>query len=469
MSVGRISLSLALAGALIACGGDGGSAPPTSGGGGGGTPTPSACSLADRKAWVLDQLQTYYLFPDLLDTSVNPNNYSTVQGYIDALVAPARAVDRDRGFTYITSIAEENALINSGSSAGFGIRLGYDTVNGRVFILESFESAPAFAQGFDRGTEILSVDGTPTATILANGGPSNFSAALGPSEPGVTRSFEIRQPGGAQSTVSVTKADYQLDPISDRYGVQVIDNGGTQVGYINLRTFIVEDAGPQLRTAINGFRQQGITQVILDFRYNGGGLVSVADLLGDLLARDNVGQVFSQTLFRDSLSSNNSIERFESQPEAITATKIAFIGTSSTASASELVANSFIPYLGTNTALVGSNTFGKPVGQIARDRSQCDDRLRVLAFRTVNAAGRGDYYSGLASVFPQTCAAQDDFLDPLGSTDEASTSESLNFLRGGACTAISASGTQRSLGGARVQPLQSATPTAAQYQIPGLF
>ena len=168
MSAGRASLSILLAGALVACGSDGGGAPPTAGGGG--TPTPTACSLPDRKAWVLDQLQTYYLFPDLLATNVNPDNYASVQSYIDALVAPARAAGRDRGFTYITSIQEEQELINSGSSAGFGFRLGYDTVNNRVFVLEAFENAPAFPQGFDRGTEILSVDNQTTASLLASGG-----------------------------------------------------------------------------------------------------------------------------------------------------------------------------------------------------------------------------------------------------------------------------------------------------------
>ena len=53
-------------------------------------------------------------------------------------------------------------------------------------------------------------------------------------------------------------------------------------------------------------------------------------------------------------------------------------------------------------ALVGSNTYGKPVGQIALDRSQCDDRLRVVAFRTENASRQGDYYTGLASTVPAT-------------------------------------------------------------------
>ena len=469
MTVGRIALSLAIAGALAACGSDGGGTPTSGTPAPTPSPTPTACSLADRQSWVLQQLQTCYLFPDLLDTTVNAADYSSIQSYIDALVAPARALGRDRGFTYITSIQEETDLINSGSSAGFGVRLGYDTVNSRVFVLEAFESAPAYPKGIDRGTEILSVNGTSTADLYASGGAQAFSDALGPSDPGVTRTLSIRQPDGTTSTVSVTKEEYALDPISDRYGALVIDNNGTDVGYINLRTFIVADAGPQLRTAINGFRQQGVDEVILDFRYNGGGLVDVAELLGDLLGADKVGDVFSRTVFRDSLSNNNSTEPFESQPEAIAATKIALIGTSSTASASELTGNAFIPYLGNNLALVGSNTYGKPVGQIARDRATCDDRLRVMAFRTVNADGGGDYYTGLASVFPNTCAADDDFLHQFGTKDEDSTATALSFLRGGTCTPISASGAQRAASRQRIEALSPARPTAAQYQIPGLY
>ena len=394
--------------------------------------------------------------------------------YIDALVAPARALGRDRSFTYITSIEEETRLINSGASAGFGIRLAYDTSAGRVFVLEAFENAPAFAQGFDRGTEILAVNGTSTASLLASGGPQAFSDALGSSNPGVTRTFTIRQPDQTEATVSVIKSEYELDPISDRYGVKVIDNGGTPVGYINLRTFIVEDAGTQLRAAIDGFRQQGVSEVILDFRYNGGGLVSVAETLGDLLGADKVGQQFSRTIFRDSLSSNNATRLFETRPQAIAATKIALIGTGSTASASELVGNAFIPYLGNNTALVGSNTYGKPVGQIARDKAECDDRLRVVAFRTVNAAGGGDYYNGLASVYPQTCAATDDIFDPLGSVDEASTGAALGFLRGAACSAIGQAGAagqspRGQIKQVEYQAIRPTEPSAAQYRIPGLF
>lgn len=477
MSIGRAIVSSAVALSLVACGGGGsggGSGGPINGGGGGGgTGGGGTCSLSARQDWVLSQINEFYLFPTLVDTTVNKAAYNDVQSYIDALVAPARAQSRDRFFTYITSIAEENALINSGSSAGFGIRLAYDTTNNRVFVVEAYENAPAFPQGFDRGTEILTINGASVSTLMSTGGPQAVIDALGPSTAGLSRSFSIRSAAGVTTNVSVTKAEYELDPVSDRYGVKILDDGGKKVGYINLRTFIVSSANQQLRDAVQQLRTQGVTEVILDFRYNGGGLVSVAELLGDLLGGDKAGQVFSRTTFRQSLSSNNETKNFETQAQAIAATKIAVIGTRSTASASELVANSFIPYLGSNTALIGSNTYGKPVGQIARDRDTCDDRLRVVAFQTENRDGGSNYFTGLATAYTQTCRADDDIFTQLGDPNEASVKAALDFLGGRACTAISSSGPQgvQSARGVSADKIlmQPQRPTAAQYEIPGLF
>jgi C-terminal processing protease CtpA/Prc len=476
MSLGRAILSSAVALSLVACGGGssgGGGGGPIGGGGGGGGGGSSTCSLAARQDWVLSQINEFYLFPTLVDTTVNKAAHNDVQSYIDALVAPARAQSRDRFFTYITSIAEENALINSGASAGFGIRLAYDTTANRVFVVEAYENAPAFPQGFDRGTEILSINGATVSSLMSSGGPQAVVDALGPSTAGLTRSFSIRSAAGVTSSVSVTKAEYELDPVSDRYGVKILDDGGKKVGYINLRTFIVNSANQQLRDAVQQLRTQGVTEVILDFRYNGGGLVSVAELLGDLLGADKVGQLFSRTTFRASLAGNNETKNFASQAQAIAATKIAVIGTGSTASASELVANAFIPYLGNNTALIGANTFGKPVGQIARDRDACDDRLRVVAFQTENRDGGSNYYTGLASAYGRTCRAADDIFTQLGDPNEASVKAALDFLGGRACTAIASSGQQgvqsaRSVAAEKVL-IQPQRPTAAQYEIPGLF
>lgn len=477
MHTGRTILSSILALSLTGCGGgsgstgtSGGSTGGTGGGGGGTGGAGATCTYSARAQWVRDTMNEWYLFPELLDLGVNPASYSNIQSYIDALVAPARAQAKDRGFSYITSIAEENALIQSGSNAGFGIRLSYDTTANRVYVMEAFENAPGFLAGMDRGTELLTINGATVASLMASGGSGAVSDALGPTEAGVTRTIGFRTVEGTANTVAITKADYSLDPISDRYGVKILNDGTGPVGYLNLRTFIVQDASNQLRAAFQQFRDAGINKVILDFRYNGGGLVSIAKLLGDLLAADKTGQVFARTILRPSKSAENETDVFAAQPQAITAMKIAVIGREGTASASELVANAFIPYLGANLALVGANTYGKPVGQFAFDRSACDDRLRAVAFRTVNRDGGGDYYTGLASVMPRTCAAPDQFSRQLGDPEEASTKVALDFLAGRSCSAIGGSGGvgAQSLG-ERYQLLRPRNPSAAQRDNPALF
>ncbi len=406
------------------------------------SPTSTQCALRERQDWALARLQEWYLFPDLLDSSVNPASHTTVQGYIDALVAPARALGRDRFFTYITSIAEENAFYERGSSAGFGVRLSYDTPNRRVLVTEAFESGTALAAGIDRGAQLIEIQTPGQASqsveaLMAMGGSAAVVNALGPSDPGVTRTLVFRDPTGVTRTATIAKTDYTLDPVSDRYGARIIMDGGKRVGYLNLRTFI-NTAEPDLRAAFADFKAQGVTELVIDLRYNGGGLISIGELLGDLMAEGRNGQLFEYIAFRPSKSNQDKSYFFRVQPQSIAPTKIAFIGTGSTASASELVINGFVPFLGTNMALIGSNTFGKPVGQIALDRPACDDRLRAVALKIENANRQGEYYNGLAATVPVTCAASDDVTRQLGDPQEAMISVALDFLAGRACTPISA-------------------------------
>ena len=479
----RFGTALALVAMLSSCGGGGGGGA----GGGGGTPptgsvpTPppppaaSACSLSARKNWAEAQLREWYLFPETLPANLNPGAYSTVEDYIDALTATARAQRRDRFFTYLTSIQEENAFFNSGSSAGFGVRFSYDTGQNRVFVAEAYEGAPALAAGIDRGTELLAI-GTSAgnlqlvSSLMVSGGPQAVSNALGASTAGTTRVLRIADASGTRE-VTVTKTDYTLTPVSNRYGAKIIDNGGRKAGYVNLRTFI-NTADPALRQAFASFKAQGVTDIIVDVRYNGGGLVSIANLIGDLMGADrSPSDVFSFTTFRPEKSSNNSTRFFQPKAESIAPTRIAFIGTGSSASASELIINAFIPYLDNRAALVGSNTFGKPVGQIALDQAACDDRLRVVAFKTENVARQGDYYDGLASKVKASCAAGDDITRQLGDPQEGSTRAALDFLAGRACTPITASAggiTQQSLGGKR-EMLLPERPSVVQREAPGTF
>ncbi|MFC3784757.1 C-terminal processing protease CtpA/Prc [Sphingopyxis italica] len=441
------------------------------------TPTPT-CALASRQSFAKAVIDEWYLFPGDV-ASVNPGAYGDVQSYIDALVAPARALNKDRFFTYITSIAEENAFFANGSSAGFGVLMAYDSVNQRIVIAEAYEGAPAFAAGIDRGTAIVGI-GTSSgnlrsvASIVAAEGVQGLTDALGANDPGVSRVLRITDAAGTRD-VTVAKADYALDPVSDRYGAKIISEGGRSYGYLNLRTFIASADG-QLTNAFADFRAQGVTDIIIDFRYNGGGLVSTANLMGDLLGAGRAGELFSQTRFRPSKSAEDDEHRFDPGAQSIAPTRIAFIGTGSTASASELVINSMLPWLGADMTLVGSNTYGKPVGQIALDKAECDDRMRVVAFGTGNASGQSDYYDGLAPKIANSCAANDDLSFPLGDPREASIRAAIDFLAGNACptriadaSARTASRDRRFAVAAPPTMLVPDRPSAAQRELPGLF
>ena len=483
MRVKRSIALLALTAMLAGCGGDGGGSPGSGSGGGtasGSTPTPTStaatgCTLRERQDWVAAQLREWYLFPETLPASLDPTPYASVDTYLDSLTATARSQRRDRYFTYLTSIREENAYYASGSSAGFGWRLGIQN-NGRLYVTEAFEGAPALGAGIDRGAEIVAIGSSAndlrTVSSLYAAGGSALSDALGPDTTGTTRFFQIRDAAGTR-TVSVAKTDFTLTPVSSRYGSQIITDNGQRYGYVNLRTFI-DTADPALRSAFAQFRAVGITNIVIDLRYNGGGLVRVAELMSNLLgANRSTSEVISYTTFRSEKSANNETTFFAPQPQSVAPTRVAFIGTGGTASASEYVINAFIPYLHGNAALIGTNTYGKPVGQIALDRAACDDRLRVIAFALQNAARQGAYFDGLATTVEASCRAADDLTYPMGDPREASTRSALDFLQGKSCTRIGASASAEartlSVAPTREALLPSGPMSTAQREVPGLF
>ncbi|MEN7538546.1 S41 family peptidase [Aurantiacibacter flavus] len=480
--------SLASIAMLASCGGGGsgsGSSATPAPGAGAPTPSPTAssapCSLTSRAAAFDAVIDEWYVFPDLL---ANPSiaSFANLDDYIDARVAPARAQNKDRYFTYLTSIAEENAYYSSGSSAGFGFRLSYDTAARRVWVAETFEDTPALGANLDRGTEILAIGTSPSnlqtidEIMASNPVYPDYAVylALGPNDAGVTRVLRVRDQSGVTREVSLTKTDFALDPVSDRYGAKVIDDNGKKVGYFNLRTFI-EPAIADMRVAFDDFRSQGITEFVVDLRYNGGGALSVSDVLGDLLARDYVGEIYYTLAFRPSKSGENETYRFVSRSQSVAPTRIAFIGTGSTASASELVINGLQPYLGTNMALVGSNTYGKPVGQSAFDLPDCDDRLRLLTFKLENAEGNGEYFNGLATTVPNTCRADDDLSFQLGDPRENMVARALDFLAGRSCAPIATStddaiaSTEPTSLGKRGLLTPEQPRSTAEREVPGLF
>jgi C-terminal processing protease CtpA/Prc len=451
---------------LGACsgGGNGGS------GGGSGDGSTAACTESERKQFTLDVARQWYLFPELLPTAVDLTQFEDAEQLLDHLTATAREQGKDRHFSYLTTRAEEQALLGDGQFIGFGFRTRTDEGN-RAFVTEVFESSPASEAGLRRGDEIVAVDAgsgfVATGDLLADG--STISDALGPAEAGIRRGLRLLGTGGIRE-VGMAKRTVAIDPVPDAYGALVLPLAGTAgVGYLNLRSYI-GTADPQLRQAFNQFRARGLDYFIVDLRYNGGGLVSTAELLGDLLgaarARNDVQFALVHNPDR---SSQNRTRFFDPRPESVRPVRIAFLTTGATGSASEISINTMAPWV--EIAIVGGNTLGKPVGQLAFDLPKCEDRLRIVTFRTINALSQGDYYDGLASSLRYACAATDTLDRPLGDPGEGLTAAALEWLGTGACTSLisEAPGRGKPSGApATDRPALPRPPSPAQLWMPGV-
>jgi hypothetical protein len=268
----------------------------------------------------------------------------------------------------------------------------------------------------------------------------------------------------------MVKRTVTIDPVSDAYGTAILPLPGTAgVGYLNLRSYITS-ADVQLSAAFEEFRARGVDYFIVDLRYNGGGLVDTAVLLNDLLGGARSGGDTQLRLVHISRHSGADVNyRFDPRAQTVRPVRIAFLTTEATASASEININSMAPWV--EVAIVGEDTLGKPVGQLAFDLSGCQDRLRLVAFKNENALGQSDFYDGLASTLSFACAAPDTLDQPLGTASEGMTAAALDWLRTGACgtvmSEVSARAKPRAEAGTDRYPLPL-HPTPAQRWLPGV-
>lgn len=418
--------TLCAAALLTACGGGGG-------GGGGGASTPpdtggADCSETAIKEFVLGRMRDVYLWADRLPPDIDVADFDTAESLLAELrsFSPAgedgRPVDR---FSFIGSAAQDAQFFGEGQFAGFGFSSRFEAENDLRFT-RVFADSPAGRAGFERGQRILEIDGRSIAEIQAAEG---INAAFGPSEVGVTRLFRIRELDGSEFEVSVTKDVVTIDPVPQR---RIVETNALRAGYVEMSQFIgtAEGAGGPLDQAFSEFENAFVTDLVVDLRYNGGGLVRTAELLGDYLGWGAApGEVFSRTLFNAANAARNDDEFFEFVDASPVLARIVFIATGATASASELVINGLAPHV--QVDIVGADTFGKPVGQTGEVLDECDLILRPVAFETVNALDEGDFFDGL----PADCPAADDIRFPIGAADDPSLQAALDLLSTGSCPA----------------------------------
>jgi C-terminal processing protease CtpA/Prc len=412
----RLRLVLVLvAGLAPFCGGGGSS--PTSSDTSGSTGTTS-CTTAGQCTFVRDALQSwYYWYKEL--PNPDPASFSSPEAYLEAV----RYRPLDSSFSYITSKASSDAFYSESQFIGFGLAYAR-TGDLELRLVQTFPGSSAADAGMDRGDTLVSIGGKAVADLIRTG---EIGTIFGPEQVGYTLDFAWRTPGGAERSATLTKRLVTIPTVSQ---TALLRAGSARVGYIHFRNF-VQPSTEALNAAFTDLRDQGATDLVLDLRYNGGGLVSVAQHLASLIGGDPLaGQVFVQFTHNDKQSSRDTAYRFETTPQALGATRLVAIATRGTASASETIINGLRPYM--DVKVVGDRTYGKPVGQY--DFDFCEKVLYPVAFLLTNARGEADYFDGI----PADCAAADDVDHALASPEEASLAEALHVVRTGRCSGAAA-------------------------------
>lgn len=275
-------------------------------------------------------------------------------------------------FSWIVS--DYHQLDNSfaGIKKTFGMNYGlvYAGQNTHIvfgYVQYVLPNSPASNAGLQRGDIFTRINGTQLTD-------SNYTEFL--NENSATFGMGYLQNGQIHETneeISIIKTEMQESPV---HLVTVITHGSYKIGYLVYNGFRA-NFNDELNDAIGQLQAQGITDLVIDLRYNGGGSVQTSSYLGSMITGQFNGQDFTRLTFNQKASSNNSTYQFENQGKIynddliesgsftlnhLNLNHVYLLTTGNSASASEMLISCLKPYIEVTT--IGTKTYGKTVGSI---------------------------------------------------------------------------------------------------------
>jgi carboxyl-terminal processing protease len=273
-------------------------------------------SLTTEKQWVRSYVNEAYLWYNEVPTVnasaalySNESNVSTsLDNYFNALLTPARTASgklKDE-FSFTYPSAEWQALSQSGVTGGYGIEwaLGSPTPPRNIQAVLVEPGTAAATAGVQRGMRLVSVNGV-SADVSTQAGVDLLNEAVFGPVTGRTYDFVFANAAGSTLNASLQASLITKTPVQS---VRVIDQpGGTRVGYMAFNDHIRTAEGP-LRDAFAQFAQQGVNDLVLDLRYNGGGFLYLASQVAYMIAGNTrtTNQTFERLQYNDKRTADNN-------------------------------------------------------------------------------------------------------------------------------------------------------------------
>ena len=298
-----------------------------------------------------------------------------------------------------------NALngVTENNGMEFGLVL-YPDGSGNVFgyVRYVLPNSDAASKGIMRGMIFNTINGQQLTE-------NNFSELIAPTTYTIgLATFDGDTVTPTNDTVELTKEPYTENPVFIANTLTVEDQ---PIGYLMYNAF-TSDFDAELNAAFAQFQADGITELIVDLRYNSGGSVSTATDLASMITGQFQGQVFYNEQWNDDrqeeYASPGLFDGTLNTGEAINSLnldRVYIITTGRSASASELVINGLNPYI--DVIQVGDTTTGKfqasfllfdaPAPEFAFSQANPSHTYAMLplVFKTVNVAGVTDFVDGL--------------------------------------------------------------------------
>ena len=332
-------------------------------------------------------------------------DFETPEELFDALLAP------EDQFSFLVEdyVELENAL--EGIALTNGMEYGlvkYSSTSSNVlgYVRYVLPNTSASKKGIQRGDLFNTVDGQQL-TI------ENYSELLAPPEYTIGLAFlENSEVISTDETVRLVKEQYTENPI---FVAKVLQTDSGKVGYLMYNSFS-GSFDNELNAVFAGFRAEGITNLIVDLRYNGGGSVESASDLASMITGQFTGEIFSTERWNEEYQSyfeetdpDELVNLFDSKIRtggdinSLFLSKVYVITTLRTASASELLINGLEPYI--DVIQVGERTTGKFQASVTLYDSPDFGRrgaspshtyaIQPLVYKSANAEGFTDYINGL--------------------------------------------------------------------------
>lgn len=385
------------------------------------SPSGPSGEYGELNSWILNQMDIYYFWQDYVPDELNGD--ISPEDWFESMLK------EDDIFSYIVDDYQEllNDINGISYEAGYSPAFGRFSGTDSVFIIVEFTypDTPAEDAGMQRGDIIVGINGQDLTIsnyldLYYSEGPSELTLGEYFYDEAEERNRILR----TDSTITVQKAVLDLDPVVH---TTTIDTSGHKIGYVYYAGFRngtdakYQESLNQVFTDLIG---QGVTELVIDLRYNPGGSISAAVNMANAIVppvNASANDVFVSFQYNEFLQnefaeqqgpdSPNLFARFEDGPVNFGFDRVYFLQTGSSASASELIINGLEPYM--NVYGVGTNTFGKFYGSfvLTGDRANPPNNYGIVpvTLKYANANGVSDFREGLEPDFE----VAENIFDPL--------------------------------------------------------